>query len=47
MKTLSVLLTLALFIAANALAAHLRRVNASPPNPTTTHSAFQNNHHHP
>jgi hypothetical protein len=46
MKTLSVLVTLALFIAANSLAAHLKRANALPSRPTTTHSDFQNSQTH-
>jgi hypothetical protein len=46
MKTLSVLITLALFVTANSLAAHLKRANALPSHPATIHSGFQNSQTH-
>jgi hypothetical protein len=46
MKTLSVLVTLALFVSANALAAHLKRAHALPSRPAAAHSGFQNAQHH-
>jgi hypothetical protein len=38
MKTLSVLITFALFVAANALAAQLKHAHALPVRPATHHS---------
>jgi hypothetical protein len=46
MKTLSVLFTAALLLTVNGLATHLKRVNALPSRPTTTHSIYQNTERH-
>jgi hypothetical protein len=45
MKTLSVLITFALFVAANGLAAHLKHANALPIRSIPAHSDFQNAQH--
>jgi hypothetical protein len=42
MKTLSVLFTLALLVATNGLAAHLKRVHALPARSATAHSNLHN-----
>ena len=47
MKTLSVLLTFALFVATNALAAHLRHAHALPVRTATTQSNFHNTEYNP
>jgi hypothetical protein len=45
MKTLSVLFTVVLFVATNALASHLKHVHALPVRSTTAQSNFHNTEH--